>query len=260
VNRENNGFRSDENVRLLRYAVKEARANNLSPHETADAFYSLAEDLQLRGQLDESESLFRQALAAYGDDPSSLCDRSTIYGDLAYVQEMRGDVAASLPTFQLAYQGASKCSGPDSFSALDQQQYVADALTKLSRAPEAYAIMTQSMPAWRKVSGDSPQLSEPLYFLAEAAVATGHFEQAEAAAKEAAAVQTGKVDAADRRWGVVHMIWARALAGEHRPAEALPHAEIAARLLSNGVSPGARKVDADAHQLLLDLQSQLHEK
>jgi len=112
-NRDDNGFRSDENLRLLQFAVKECQGNDLSPRETANALYMLGEDLELRGQLDEAERAFRQALQVYGQDPLALCDQSAVYGDLAYVTEMRGDVPASLPINQCAYDGYAKCSGAD---------------------------------------------------------------------------------------------------------------------------------------------------
>ena len=46
--------------------------------------------------------------------------------------------------------------------------------------------------------------------------------------------------------------------GEHRGQKALSHAEIAAKSLSaNAVSAGAMLMDAQAHQLLVDIQSRL---
>lgn len=112
------------------------------------------------------------------------------------------------------------------------------------------------MPPLRKILGTSPDLAEPLNFLAEADVATGHYAEAEQAAKEMVDVQTGKVAPTDRRFGASHLLWAEALAGEHRYQEALPHAEIADKLLAmNAVSAGAKARSAEAHQLLLDLQT-----
>src|ERR1019366_2420880 len=96
-NRENNGYRSDENVRLLQSAVKECRDNKLSPRETADALYTLGEDLELRGRLDEAESAFDQDLQVYSQDPFAICEQSEVHGDLAYVKEQRGDVPSSIP-------------------------------------------------------------------------------------------------------------------------------------------------------------------
>jgi tetratricopeptide (TPR) repeat protein len=164
-NRDNNGFRDDENVRLLRLAVKESRENNLSPRETADALYNLGSDLELRGRLAEAEQAFQQALQVYGQDAAALCDQSAIYGDLAYTKQMNGDIAASLPLFQRAYDGYKTCSGPDSRGALTEQEFLAGALIKLGRAQEALPMMQQAMPIWRKMDGTSPDLAEPLNFM-----------------------------------------------------------------------------------------------
>jgi serine/threonine-protein kinase len=255
-NRDNNGFRSDENVRLLQFAVQESRDNKLSAVETADALYNLGEDLELRGRLDEAESIFNDALKVYSLDPSTLCEQSDVLGELAYVTEMRGDVSGSVPIYQRSYDGLSACSGSNSRGALTQQEYLSDALIKLGRAQEALPRMEAAMPPLRKILGTSPDLAEPLNFLAEADVATGHYAEAEQAAKEMVDVQTGKVAPTDRRFGASHLLWAEALAGEHRYQEALPHAEIADKLLAmNAVSAGAKARSAEAHKLLLDLQA-----
>jgi eukaryotic-like serine/threonine-protein kinase len=258
-NRDNNGYRSDENVRLLQSAVKECRDNKLAPRETADALYTLGEDLELRGRLDEAEANFREALEVYGQDPFALCEQSEIYGDLAYVTEMRGDVPASVPLYQRAYDGYSRCSGAGSRGALTEQEYMAGALMKLGKAKDALPIMETAMPTWRKLLGSSPDLAEPLYFLSKAYVETGHFLEGEKFAKELVAVQEGKVAPTDRRFGASHMLWAEALAGQHRDQEALPHAEIADKLLAeNALSQGGKLMGAEAHQLLVDIQSRLY--
>jgi serine/threonine protein kinase len=260
-NREDNGFRDDENVRLLRSAVKEARDRNLSPHETADALYNLGSDLELRGSLDEAEQVFLQASQIYSEDPSALCDQSEVFGDIAYINDMRGNIPASLPLYQRAYDGYKQCSGPESRGALTEQEYLAGALIKLGRSQEALPMMEAAMPIWRKMIGNSPDLAEPLNFLALADVEMGHYAEGEKVAQEMVEVQTGKVEASDRRFGASHMLWARALAGQGRYREALPHAEIADRLLAKGaVSTGGKKAASDAHNELLAIQSKLAAK
>lgn len=257
-NRDNNGFRSDENVRLLQYAAKECRDNNLPARETANVLYTLGEDLELRGRLDEAEPIFNQTLDVYAKDPLALCDQSEVYGDLAYVKEMRGDVQGSLPLYQRSYEGYKECSGAQSRGALTEQEFIAGALMKLGRPEEALPMMESAMPEWRKIVGTSPDLSEPLYFLSRAYVETGHFGDAEKGAKEMIAVQEGKVEPTDRRFGATHFIWARALAGQHKYEEALPHAQIADKLLANSVSPGGKLMSAEAHQVLVDVQAKVH--
>ena len=257
-NRDNNGYRSDENVRLLQFAVKESRDNKLSPRETADALYTLGEDLELRGRLDEAEQAFNQALEVYGRDPFALCEQSEAYGDLAYVKEQRGDIQASVPLYQRAYDGYSKCSGAQSRGALTEEEFLAGALMKLGKAKDALPMMETTMPTWRKLLGQSPDLAEPLYFLTKAYVETGHYNEAEKVASEMVAIQEGKVAPTDRRFGASHLLWARALIGQHRDQEALPHAEVADKLLAaNAVSSGGKLMGVEAHQLLLSLQSRL---
>lgn len=257
-NRDNNGFRSDENVRLLEYAAKQCKDNNLSERETADVLYRLGQDLELRGRLDEAERNFNAALDVYSKDPLALCDQSEVLGDLAYVDEMRGNVAAALPIYQRSYDGYKACTGADSPGALTIQDSIAGALMKLGRPKEALPLMEATVPVWRTIQGSSPEISEPLYYLAKAYVMTGHFVDGERIAKELVAVQEGKVAPTDRRFGASHMIWGEALVGQHKYAEALPHAVIADKLLLNAISPGAKMMSAEAHQLLLDVQAKVH--
>jgi tetratricopeptide (TPR) repeat protein len=255
-NRDDNGFRSDENVRLLKRAVAEAQENHLPERETADALYNLAEDLELRGRMSEATPAFRQALAIYDKDPAALCEQSDIYGDLAWITQMAGNIAASLPLYEKAYDGLKRCSGPDSRGALTEQGFMAGVLVELGRGPEALSMMEAAMPTWRALEGTSPDLAEPLNFLTLAELATHHYAQAESHAREMVDIQTGKVDANDRRFGVSHMLWARALVGQNRPSEALGHARIADALLArNALSAGAKAAGAEAHQLLLSLQA-----
>ena len=256
INRENNGFRTDENMKLLEYAAKEARENQLPPHEAADALYSFGSDLELRGQLDQAEPLYQQALQIYNQDPSELCDQSQVYGDMAYLHEMKEDIKGSLPLYQRSYDGYIACSGPESRGALTAVDYLAGSLIKLGRAPEAVPLLEKALPPWRKIAGSSPDLAEVLFFLAEAYVDTGRFPEGEKTAQELIAVQDGKVAPTDRRIGASHLMLARSLAGQDRTREALPHALIADRLLAiNAVSAGAKTMSAQAHDLVIHLQS-----
>jgi hypothetical protein len=138
---------------------------------------------------------------------------------------------------------------------------MAGAMLKLGQAKAVVPMLETSMPAWRKVAGSSPDLSNPLHFLAIAYVDTGQYAKAEKTAEELVKVQEGKVAPNDHRMGSSHLVWARALAGEHRYQEALPHAEIADRVLAQTVlSQGQKQASSDAHLLLLDIQSKLAAK
>jgi len=52
-------------------------------------------------------------------------------------------------------------------------------------------------------------------------------------------------------------VWARALAGERRYQEALPHAQIAEKMTENGNTPYTQMVHTEAHQALEDIQAKL---
>jgi serine/threonine protein kinase/tetratricopeptide (TPR) repeat protein len=261
ANRENNGFRSDDNLRLMEAAVKESRERHLPERETAYAIYMLASDFEVRGRLDESEALINEAIAIYGREPYAICDQSEMYGDLAYIRAARGQFAESLPLYQQAYDGYKRCSGPDNRGTLVVEDYMAGAMIRSGKAKEAIPMLEASMPAWRKIAGSSPDLANPLHFLALAYADTGQYGQAEKTAEELVKVQEGKVAPNDHRMGSSHLLWARALAGQHRYQEALPHAEIADRVLAQTlVSPTQKQASADAHQVLKDIQSNLAKK
>jgi len=255
-NREDNGFRSAENVELLNRAVKDARASHLPARELADTLYNLGSDQELRGDLVQAQDSFRQALAEYGQDPTALCDRSKILGDLAYTAQMTGDDSKSQELFQQAYAGYAECSGPESSGALNEQEYLAGSLIRLGRGAEAYELMRKALPLWQKFEGGAPDFAEPLNFMTMAELATGRFPDAEGHAREMVEVQTGKVDPQDRRFGMSHYLWAKALLGQGRKADALLHARIAATLLSrNAVSAGALRYGRDARTLLAKLEA-----
>jgi tetratricopeptide (TPR) repeat protein len=192
INRDEMGYRSDENLRLLEFAAKESRDGNLPSHEIADVLYNLGTDLEWRGRLDEAEPIFNQALQLYLKDPLAVCDQSAVYSRLAVLQDARGFVQASLPLYQRAYDGYKTCSGPDSLGVLEQQAHIAGALIKLNRAPEAVPMLEKTLPAWRKIVGSGPQLSGPLCLLSKGYLELGRYPEAEKAAKEAVDIQGGK--------------------------------------------------------------------
>jgi len=260
-NRDRLGYLTDENLHLLQTAAKESREYNLPPREVADTLYNLAFDFKLRERFDEAEPVYLQALQVYAQDPQAQCDQSAVYGELAFIKDHRGDVQGSLPMYQRAYDGYIACSGAESRGALEQLDNLSGALIKLGRAPEAVIKLKKAMPAWRKIAGSSPSLFDPLSFLSRAYVETGRYAEAEKVAKEMVEIETGKVAPTDRRFGISHYLWARALAGQHRYQEALPHAGIADKLLAlNEVSAGAKQEGSAAHQLLLDIQLKLAHK
>ena len=261
IYRDEMGYRSDENLRLLEFAAKQSRAGNLPSHEIADVLYNLGLDLEWRGRLDEAEPIFNQALQMYLKDPLAVCDQSAVYSRLGILQDARGFVQQSLSLYQRAYDGYKTCSGPDSLGVLQQQANIAGALIKLNRAQEAVPMLENTVPAWRKILGSGPKLSDPLCLLSQGYLELGRYAEAERAAKEAVNIQMGRIAPADSRFGASNLLWARALAGQGRYQEALPHAEIADTLLTrNAASASAKQAATEAHQVLTDVQLKLANK
>ncbi len=258
-NRENNGFASDKNVQLLQSAVAESKKQHLPDRETAYALYMLASDDEVRGQLPEAQGLIEQAIAIYNQEPYAICDQSEMYTDLAYIKAAGGDPQGSLPLYQKAYDGFKACVGPDNRSTLVTLDFMAGAMNQVGRAKDAIPLLEAAMPAWRKSAGSSPDLANPLHFLANAYVLTGQFAKAEQTAAEEFQVQDGKIKPDDHRIGTTQLVWTKALVGQQKYKEALPHAEIADRILAKTlISPMQKKTSADAHHLLLDIQAKLH--
>jgi serine/threonine-protein kinase len=258
VYRDEMGYRSAENLGLLEFAVKESRAGNLPSHEIADVLYNFGIDLEWRGRLDEAEPILKQALQMYLKDPLAVCDQSAVYSRLGILQDARGFVQESLSLYQRAYDGYKTCSGPDSLGALQQRAHIAGDLIKLNRAREAVPMLEDTLPAWKKIVGSGPQLSDPLSLLSRGYLDLGRYPEAEKAAKEAVEIQGGRLAPADGRIGTSHLLWARALVGQGRYQEALPHARIAETVLTrNAGSASARQAASEAHQVLLKVQSNL---
>ncbi len=258
-NRDSNGFVSDENLRLLREAAKEAQENSLPSHEVGEVESDLAEDLVMRGQIDEAEPIYRQVLQLYGDDPSELCSRSSVEEELGNIEANRGNIQGSLAYNRNAYDKAVRCEGPNSYRALAAELYIADNLVDMGQPQVGSDLLKKDMPAWRKIYA-GPNLIFPMYYWIKADLATANFPEAEAIAQEGIALMTPKDTSPTlRAFGVFHFLWAKALVGQHRDQEALPHAEIADKSLHNraatGISPRAKRIDAEERQLLVELQA-----
>jgi serine/threonine protein kinase len=254
-NRENLGTRTDENIRLLQAAVQETRSSHLPERLTAVEQAKLAGFLEQRGRLKDAEPLLKEASDIFAREPYALCDRSETLGDLAYVRGAQGDLLGSVTVFRQAYDGLSTCAGAGSRETLMMQAHLASAMLKTDQAKAVAPMLEASMPAWRTLSGSGVDLANPLIFLAKAYMAAGDFPRAERTAEELFAVQDGKVSATSYRMGVSQLVWAQALAAQHRNAEARPHAEMAVKAFSSETTPTAaqKQTKSQAEHLLADI-------
>jgi len=249
-NEENRGVKNESNVRLLQAAVRESREQRLE-YESALALNALAMVQYMQGDVAAARSIYEQLLPIQAADPLALCDLSDTYGWLAWISNVSGDMAASLPLFRKAYDGFTECDGPNSRMALDQLPYWADSLVRLGRGPEAVALLENALPAWRHASGESAEQAAFLHFLAFSYLAVGRYGDAERTATDYLARVTGKLTPTHRMIGFGHLVLGQALAAQHRYQEALPHAKIAADVLGKGaVSQYSHDLADQASQLL----------
>jgi hypothetical protein len=118
-------------------------------------------------------------------------------------------------------------------------------------------MLEAALPIWRKTLHDNTDIVAPLVFLARAYIAVGAYTKAVGAIEEALKVQQGKVTPNSTRVAVFELLWAQALVGEQRPAEALIHAETADKEYAGiaVMTPAEKVYAAQAHQLALDLRS-----
>lgn len=259
ANREDLGQRTDENRKLLEFAVKESRDKHLPPHETGEALSQLGGLLVNAGQLDQAQAIFEDALAVNRRDPLATCEQADIYGWLAQVRLSREEPEQALPYYKLSYDKFRQCAGDEDGGALSAGVYWAGGLVEAGRPKEAVVMLENALPVWQKVFGaGNLRMMEIYYFLSSAYVAVGRYEDAVQAAERQIAVEQGKVRAEDRTFGVANLNWARALAGERRWSEALPHAEFAEKVLSQkAVSPRAKDLVVQTRQLIEQIRKNI---
>jgi eukaryotic-like serine/threonine-protein kinase len=255
-NRLDRGFGAAEDEALLRSAVTESRTQGLPERDQAWAGSVLAQYLRFSGDIAEAKVLANQSLAVYKRESYALCDQADMRVLLADIQGLEGDVAGSIPVYKQAYADFRSCSGDSSANTLLTQARLARVMLKVGQGKEVISMLEPSLPVWRKAFPNSPDISEPLVFLAKAYLQTSQFPQAEAAAKQALQVIHGKVEARSAQTAVLELLLAQALQGQGRLGEALHHAEIADSTFAAVPSTlaGEKRYAAQAHQLMLDLQ------
>jgi serine/threonine-protein kinase len=256
-NRADRGIRSDEDGAILKSAVAEARTERLPERETAFTIGKLADYLSQRGDLNQAQGLAEEAYGIYGREPYAFCDQADAAVLLANIRYNRSDYAGSLPLYKQGYEGFKACAGPDNLNTLSLQVLMARDMLKLGQAQAVVPMLEAALPIWRKTFHDNTDIVAPLVFLARAYIAVGAYTKAAGAIEEALKVQQGKVIPNSTRVAVFELLWAQALVGEQRPAEALIHAETADKEYAGiaVMTPAEKVYAAQAHQLALDLRS-----
>jgi serine/threonine-protein kinase len=257
-NQEEEGFRTDENVRLMKEAVEESRGHEVSENTLAYAELNLASMLGPRGNLQEEIHLTQDAVNIYSREPYAICDQANAANQLALIRNQTRDFKGSLVAMQESYAGYKRCSGQDSLKTLEVQGYLAAAMLRDGQAKAVIPMLEASMPKWiRLVGPDSDELATPLLFLSNAYIDQGEFGKGEEAASHLIRVEQPRINPLSAQMGVCQLALARALAGGHKDREALVHAELAEKAFigENSKSPGTMANAAKAHKLLLELRA-----
>jgi eukaryotic-like serine/threonine-protein kinase len=253
-----NYYLSDEDLNLLRYAADEARRNDLPLHEKADAIHELGNNLLYRGHLVESQQLENEALALLKQDPSSICDQSEIYGELAEAKELNLDYDGALTLWQRSYSGYSECSGAAGREAISMLAYEARNLVYMGRAPEAVRLLEPSRRYWEKLPDPYGRWGVFAVSLANAYVAVGRYKEAE----DLISTMMKRAEKLSASWshGYGEYIWAASLAGQQKYEEALTHAENASKdwsaiPASMTLNPEDYRRLSDLHRILTDIRA-----
>lgn len=257
-NRENEGFRTDQNLSLMQAALDESRSQHVPENQLAYVELNLAQLLGPRGHFPDEDRLTQEAINIYAREPYAVCDQADANEELALVHNQVKDWAGSLALITKAYEGYKRCAGEDSLKALEVQGYMAAAMLRMNQVKQVIPMLEASLPKWIKLSGpDSDELATPLLFLAKAYVLDHQYEKAETTASNLVRVEAGKINPLSAQMGVCQTAWAQALAGQHKDREALVHAELAdtAFAAEGSKSPGTQNNALQAHQLLLGLRA-----
>ena len=252
--RDESGSRTDTNLSLLEGAVREAVAASLPSREVADAYYNLALAYQHRHRYADAEAAFLHALPAYEQDSEAQCDRADVHRGIALDEEQLGRSTESLPQYEKAWQESEKCSGAGSQKSVTNELYVVEGYLRAGRVSEALSLMVPALAALKKLGIEGAPLNKPLRLLGQAYVAHGDFASADALLHNAVSGEKYAGLAKGPEFGLLQMVWARALMGEGRKADALNHAQDAQRLLAaEADTPDARRNAAQAAELVAEL-------
>lgn len=262
-NRYERGYTNDNDIAIQRAAVKEAHDPTVSADELAYATLNLALVASNSAPLPEQLKLTEEAVAIYKSEPYAICDAAGAEQVLGFLYQQSADTKASIELFRSSYKSFEQCRGEESHDALAAAGYLGLAMVSGGQEREAIPQLEATIQKLNKVMGpDNMGLNAPMVGLGRAYLAVGQFKQAEDDAARLFHILDGKVNPLSNQMGIVHLIWARALAGQNRNPEALAQAELADKAFAGEASklPGAIANAKRAHQLVLDLQARTGQK
>ncbi|MGA8937602.1 MAG: serine/threonine-protein kinase [Acidobacteriaceae bacterium] len=259
-NRYELGYTNPADIAIQRSAVKEAHSPRVPPNELAYATLNLALVDSNDTTVADQQKLAQEAVTIYRNEPYAICETAAAEQVLGFLQQQTGDLQGSVRTFRDSYRGYSTCRGSESHDALVASAYLGLSLLSAGQPREAITIFEATIQKMDKVIGpDSLSLMAPLSGVARAYLDVGASQKSEDASARLFHIMDGKVNPNSSQLGIVHLTWARALAAQHKDAEALAQAKLADDGYRNEGSklPGAIANAKRAHNLVLDLQAKL---
>lgn len=251
--RDELGRRTDENLRLFEYAVKEERDNRLPPHEIGQALYYLGAALASRGRLDEALSTYHEALEMYRKDPVALCDQANILYGIAMIHGYQQRDEPSISLHRQALDVSIRCHGADDPETLRLTAYWATALVRAGRVLEAVPVLEGNLPLCRKVFPPASLfLFEELYPLSFAYNEIGRHADAEPISREGLQLLKQHVPPNDKRLGRAYFMLGQSLVGQGRYLEAATPLSAAYPILSGGIQTPAAKAELLKLHAMLD--------
>lgn len=247
-------------VAILRAAVKEAHDAGVSPDGLAYASLSLALIGSGSSPLPAQEKLAQEAVSILRGEPWAICELAMAEGILGYLQHETGPPQASVQTYRDSWNGYKTCRGEDSHDALMAAGDLGRELVDAGETQKAISLLEPTLQKMNHVMGPTNlELMMSLSALSHAYVQEGQYQKAADLAARLFHMMDGKINPNSSQLGFVHLLWARALAGENKNAEALEQAKMADaayRSVQNTL-PAFIANAKRAHQLVLDLQAKL---
>ena len=257
------GYTTDKDIAIQQAAYKEAHNPAIPPNELAFATLGLAMVTSNTASIPEQQKLVQQALAIYQGEPYSVCETAAAEQILAFLDQQVPDTRRSIRTFNDSLTHFRQCHGADSRDALMAQGYLGLALISDAQDQQAIPLLEATVDKMEKTIGpDNMILNAPLVGLGRSYMKSGQYQAAETTAVKLFHVLDGKINPISNQMGICQLNWARALAGQGKFAEALPHALLSDKAFSEDASklPGVIANAKRAHQMVLDLQANVTPK
>jgi serine/threonine protein kinase len=220
----------DKSLALLRSAVQQSRATEVSQSDRLWVLETAANFEAQSGELQRAEEDAREAAYVVNRQPRfQQNDRAAVFEIQGMLRMASNDPAGSIPLLQQASAAEAACCGVDGIDSLAIKMMLGRSLLRAGHPQETIALLEPTLLPFSKATNNGADMAVPYAFLAEAYLATGQAARAEEDARRAIGFQAGKVNQNSARSAMPHLTLARALHAEGKEAPALTEADLACR-------------------------------